>query len=204
MDPRRLLGMPALYSAFSQFIGGNAREIYARDYIRASYGARVLDIGCGPADILGYMPEGVIYTGFDASERYIASARERFGSRGQFFCADLASEPETSLEDFDIVLANGVLHHLDDRQAHGLFEVANSALKAGGRLVTLDGCYVEGQSVIARYLLGKDRGAFVRTESQYRSLAFEVFGNVRTSIRHDLMRIPYTHVIMECGKRASF
>ncbi len=200
MELRRLLGIPKLYSAFSRAAGGDARIVYAREYIRAFPEARVLDIGCGTADILEFLPSGIEYVGFDASESYIESARSRFGPRGQFYCADVASQVGKAAVDFDIVLANGVLHHLDDDEAVDLFRIARNALKTGGRLVTLDGCYVEGQSRIARFLLSKDRGTFVRTESRYRQLASLVFAGVDVDIRHDLMRIPYTHIIMVCSQ----
>ena len=195
---RRLLGMPVLYSAFSQFAGGKARERYSREYIRATAGARVLDIGCGPADILEYLPRDVDYTGFDTSPQYIESAKARFASRGRFFCADVGTRVGQTGRNFDIVLANGVLHHLNDTEAIALFKTARDALAPGGRLVTLDGCIVQGQSRIARYLLARDRGTFVRTEPEYLGLAGSVFRDVNASIRHDLMRVPYTHIIMEC------
>ena len=200
MNIRSILGDARIYSCFADFLGGDARSIYAREYIRATERSRILDIGCGPGDILEYLPAGADYTGFDSSADYIASAQARFGNRGKFFCANVGPELAGRIQAFDIVLANGALHHLDDAQAVGLFELAHAALKSGGRLVTLDGCYVEGQSWIERFLLSKDRGTFVRTEQEYRSLADRVFPTVVSNIRRDLMRIPYTHVIMECRK----
>jgi SAM-dependent methyltransferase len=202
IELRRLLGIPALYSAFSGFVGGDARGKYARQYIRATPGARILDIGCGPADILEHLPAGVDYTGFDTSLQYIESAKGRFGERGRFLCAEVGARIEDLGRDFDIVLANGVLHHLDDGDAIALFRSALDAMRPGGRLVTLDGCFVPGQSRIARYLLSRDRGAFVRTEAGYLRLATTVFRDVKSSVRHDLMRVPYTHIIMECARSA--
>ena len=54
---------------------------------------------------------------------------------------------------FDIVLALGVLHHLDDDEALTLFQIARDAMKPGGRLVTIDGVWTDDQSHIAKYLL---------------------------------------------------
>ena len=54
-----------------------------------------------------------------------------------------------------IVLAIGVVHHLDDAEAVKLFQLAHAALKSGGRLVTMDGCYVPKQSRVARHLLAR-------------------------------------------------
>jgi SAM-dependent methyltransferase len=199
MQLHRLLSLPRLYSGFADLAGGTARATYARQYIRAGRADRILDIGCGPGDILAYLPADVHYTGFDADASYIAAARRRFGVRGEFFCRPVTPELLQEFADFDLVLANGVLHHLDDGDAGALFEIARAALKPGGRLITLDGCYVPGQSPIARYLLGRDRGRFVRDQIGYTALAERVFPVVTAHIRHDLMRIPYTHVILECS-----
>ena len=198
MDLHRLLGWPRFYSAFAGLVGGSARDIYARDYIRASSGDRILDIGCGPGDILAHLPTDVRYVGFDANPSYIENARQRFGGRGEFFCHHITRAMLDQFAGFDIVLANGVLHHLDDVDAMALLEIAQRALKTGGRLVTLDGCYVEGQSRVARYLLARDRGEFVRTQDEYARLTRPFFANVTLHIRDDLMRIPYTHIVMEC------
>jgi SAM-dependent methyltransferase len=100
---------------------------------------------------------------------------------------------------FDRVLAHGLLHHLPDDEVVEFFELARHALGPGGHLVTLDGCFVDGQSRAARFLLEQDRGRFVRDEASYVALAKRVFPDVRADIRHDLYRIPYTLILLECG-----
>jgi SAM-dependent methyltransferase len=199
---RSLLSHPALFELFSRLVGAeHIRSVYVRDFVRPKEGDRVLDIGCGPADILPHLPR-VDYFGFDISPRYIDSARKRFGERGRFFCENVSAESlsRDQAESFDIALASGVLHHLTDDEATSLFQTARRALRPGGRLVTFDGCYEPGQSPFARYLLSKDRGRHVRDRAGYVSLAQRVFGDVRATVRHDLLRIPYTHIILECPK----
>lgn len=58
--------------------------------------------------------------------------------------------------------------------------------------------FTGNQSWLVRFLLKSDRGKYVRTEPAYRVLATGVFGQVRTFVAHDLFRIPYTTLIMEC------
>jgi SAM-dependent methyltransferase len=194
----KLLGVPALYRAFAGLAGGDARQTYQREYLRVQPNERVLDIGCGPADILEVLPHGCRYVGFDGSSEYIEAARERYGTRGQFEVLRITAETVKDFEGFDLVMANGVLHHLDDAAAGELFEIAKAALKPDGRLVTLDGCYTADQSRMAAYLLSRDRGQFVRTQPQYEAIARHHFPRIVSHLRHDLMRIPYTHLILEC------
>lgn len=199
---RHLLGVPAAYKLFSRLVGADrSRSIFVSEFVRPSAGDRVLDVGCGPADILEYLPK-VRYFGFDMSPAYVEFARKRYGDSGRFKCqrvseaSELADEPHS----FDLVLAIGILHHVDRDEALEVFRIADRALKPGGRLVTLDGCYVDGQPALAKYLLSRDRGRFVRTREGYVELAKAVFDKVDVSVRHDLLRIPYTHIVLECER----
>ena len=65
-------------------------------------------------------------------------------------------------------------------------------------MITNDGCYAPGQSAAKRFLLSRDRGRYVRTEREYLELAARYFGKVKPNIREDVLRIPYTHLILEC------
>lgn len=194
----RLLDFPRVYSWFADCIGGDARSSYTREYVRPARGQRIVDIGCGPADIVAELPDGVEYVGIDMSPKYIDAARARFGSRASFHCQSISSELPVGPARFDIAMANGVLHHLDDAQALDLLRVARASLAEGGRFVTLDGCYLPNQSPIARWLLKMDRGKHMRAPEAYVELAEREFGTVVPHVRQDLLRIPYTHLIMEC------
>lgn len=195
----RVLAVPAVYRAWGRFVGGKNRGAFAHDYVRARAGDRVLDIGCGPADVLQYLPD-VDYTGFDINPEYIATATRNYGDRGRFYCQRVNEESLGNHEGFDIVLASGILHHLDDGEAEKLVNLAHTALKPGGRLITLDGVFVHDQSALARFIISRDRGEFVRDERGYRDLAARLFTRIDATIRTDLIRIPYTHLILECVK----
>jgi len=199
---RNFLAHARVYSLFARLVGAKrGRRLYIDRHIRPRPGDRVLDIGCGPADILEALP-AVDYHGFDLSADYVASAQARFGARGHFQVAAVNVELVKQYAGFDLVLATGVLHHLTDAEAVDLFRVAHAALKPGGRLVTLDGCFKAGQSLIARQMLRHDRGAFVRDEPAYLALARQVFAEVQPVVTTDLLRVPYTHLVMECRRGA--
>jgi len=193
-----LLEHPRISGLFRRLVGRDtARSVYAREHQRLAPGQRVLDLGCGPADILQFLP-AVEYVGYDINPAYIERARRRFGHRGEFHCSAVTEDLPIA-QRFDLVIAHGVLHHLDDVAAGSLFRIARRALRPGGRLVTFDGCFVEGQSALARLFLSLDRGRHVRSRDAYERLARAEFDPVRSFVRHDLIRIPYTHLIMECG-----
>jgi SAM-dependent methyltransferase len=195
-----ILSLPAGYRLFRWVVGGDfAWKIYLAEHVKPAPGDKILDIGCGPADVLNYLPE-VNYTGLDISPKYICAAKERFGFRGRFYCGDVGlATIEGEHGSFDLVLATGVIHHLDDTQTAKLFALARRALRPAGRLVTYDGCYELQQSRIARWMLAHDRGKFVRTREEYLRLASTHFSKVELRLRDDLLRIPYTHLIMRCS-----
>jgi SAM-dependent methyltransferase len=200
---RSVLSRPAAYELWSRLVGGHrARIALAREHIRPVPGERVLDLGCGPGDVLPYL-DGVEYLGVDISAEYIVRGRERFGDRAEFRTGD-ATAVAADLRDFDLVLALGVLHHLDDDGAAAMLRGAAGALRPGGRLVTLDNAFTPDQSPVARAIIARDRGQHVRAPEAYVALARRAFDDVQPSVRHDLLRIPYTHVVLECrGPRAA-
>jgi len=200
LDPRRLLDLPIVFRWLYAILGSREWRIFAEEYVRARAGDRVLDLGCGPADLVAALPPGIEYTGVDANERYVRTAERRFAGRGRFLCrrVDRGLVEELGSASFDLVVAHGLVHHLDDAQAAEFFALARTALRPGGRVVTADGCYVPDQSPVARYILSRDRGPYVRTRDAYLALATRSFTEVSSDIRHDTYRVPYTMVFLEC------
>lgn len=197
---RAILSHPKVYDAFQRLMGTQQlRRELADEFIRAQNGNRVLDIGCGTAEILDFLPP-VEYFGFDISQRYIKAARFRFGTRGHFFCQALTSEVIDTLPKFDLVFTFGLLHHLDDTEATALLRMIHSVLRRGGRVVSFDPVLDSGQSFVARFLVSHDRGQNVRTAVGYRALAESVFTDVQGVVhhRHCMPYVPYTNWIMEC------
>ena len=70
-----------LYNYFQDLIGGNRlRKWFIDTHVRAKAGDKVIDIGCGPGQILPWLPP-VEYIGFDVNPSYIASAQQKYGDR---------------------------------------------------------------------------------------------------------------------------
>ena len=158
----------------------------------------LLDVGCGPGDIAPMM-RGARYVGVDLSADYIERARSNFGHLGRFYAADVGDLPKIVNNKFDVVVATGLLHHIDDAAVAKLLRDAARMLKPGGRLVALDNVYIENQNPLARFVISLDRGQNVRWREPYERLFTGVFGSVRCSVYNDLLRIPYTHVIVEAA-----
>lgn len=197
---RAVLSLPFAYNVMQSLMGAHkVRKEFVDEFVRPEPGARILDLGCGTAEILSYLPNSVSYYGYDISPQYIAAAKAQYGSRGNFYCRILSASELSELPKFDIVLAIGVLHHLNDDEATHFFALAHSALRSQGRVVTIDPCLADDQHFLARYIIKKDRGQNVRTKSEYTSLASKVFSQSKGILRHRKW-IPYTHWIMECLK----
>lgn len=197
----RWLKVPCLYKVLQAVAGGTAlRRRIIQSHIRAKPGDKVIDIGCGPARVLPSLP-GVEYLGFDVDPGYIAFARRTYGDKGTFVVGDTRSlRGDTRFKDADIVIAIGVLHHLDDEEAADCIRFAYDTLKRGGRLVCYDPCWISNQGMVSRYIMSHDRGRNIRTEQQCGQLAAKVFSNFRTWIHTKPLRIPYVAIVLECEK----
>lgn len=195
---RSILSYPAVYDTMQRLMGARAlREHNVRTHVRPFPGMRILDLGCGTAEVLDALPNDVEYVGYDMSAAYIESARRRFGGRGRFHCGLLQEADIGSDERYDIVIGTGVLHHLDDDSVLTFLSTAAAALKPGGRIYTVDPCFAEQQNPVARFLISRDRGQHVRDATGYLELARRVAANVTGRIVHTRW-VPYTRWHMEC------
>lgn len=199
MRVKKILSIPLFYTLWQKFVGDyKLRKIYCRDYLKVKDDDRILDIGCGPANMVEYLPKDIDYVGFDDSNLYIEAAKKKFPQDNYSFFQKRVNFAQNFEEKFDIIMANAILHHIDDDEAKNLISFAAANLKENGRFITHDGCFVENQSFIKKWLLKNDRGQFVRTKEEYFKLFSKHFNNINISIREDLYNIPYTVIIFEC------
>ncbi|MBX3166068.1 MAG: class I SAM-dependent methyltransferase [Candidatus Eremiobacteraeota bacterium] len=199
---RAILNHPLIYRGLQWLVGAERLRRHLASLIEPRPGLKVLDIGCGPADLLAHLP-GVDYVGFDSSAHYIQAAQSRFGARGRFFQEELRADSNPELGRFDCIVAIGLLHHLDDAAARQLFRIARERLQPGGRLITVDCCWDEHQHPIARWLISRDRGQNVRSLHGYAELAATALPIMSAECRHNLLHIPYSHTLMVCGLQDS-
>jgi SAM-dependent methyltransferase len=194
IGPYALLKNPRIYELVQSIFGGSRiRRKFADGYVRAKPGDRILDIGCGTAQLLSFLPD-VSYVGYEPNADYVETAR-KLHPKALFFAQPYGAEDVGKSEPFDVVIVSAVLHHLDDAAARDLFTLLRRSLKPGGRVVTLDPVYAAEQNLIARLLISLDRGRNVRTLEGYRNLASGSFDRVVGDIRHQKWP-PYTHWFM--------
>jgi SAM-dependent methyltransferase len=190
------LHYPSVYRLFHRLLGtANMRRFYIDEFVRPVPGTTVVDIGCGPADILEYLPK-VRYIGVDYNSDYIEFARNRW-PEAEFLVGKVGMDLAAALAPADLVMANALLHHLSDAEADDLFRVARGLLSGNGRLVTLDNHYRPGQNAISRWLISNDRGKHVRSRAGYEALGLSHFREVRGVENPGLLRLPYDIVMLE-------
>jgi 2-polyprenyl-3-methyl-5-hydroxy-6-metoxy-1,4-benzoquinol methylase len=130
------LSKPRIYDFFAGIVAKKRSQIeFVKKYVNPFPGCRILDIGCGTADILSSLPDSIgEYSGFDMNPAYIEYAKKRWRNRTncRFFCQNVKDATIPEAGRYDVVLAVAILHHLTDGEADGLFDMADQALKANG------------------------------------------------------------------------
>jgi cyclopropane fatty-acyl-phospholipid synthase-like methyltransferase len=197
----RLLKIPIAYELLTY--GLTKPDTYqwlVNEIMTLTPGMKVLDVGCGTASVLKLLPS-VEYVGIDHNPDYIAKARNTFGSKGTFLVCDVNDPTFRELGVFDRVMLLGVLHHLDNAECSQLMRSLAGCLAANGRLIAFDNTLAKGQHPVARMFSKLDRGRFSRSPDGYRSIVESIFEIEREVVRHDLMRVPYSHCVIRARSR---
>ncbi|MEH6590833.1 MAG: class I SAM-dependent methyltransferase [Halioglobus sp.] len=172
---RALLTSGLVYRAVQiVFSEKRSKQLLLDEYILPVGGdCRVLDMGCGPGNLLRFLPLQVHYTGFDISHEYIASATQLYAKRSnsEFICA--ATEDDVLNEkiddaSIDVAIVHGVFHHINDTEAAAMLALARRKLKPGGVLVALEPVWFEGQSRLRRWVMSLDRGKNIKSLDGWR------------------------------------
>ncbi len=93
---------------------------------------KILEIGCASGkDAILYSKYAAFYCGIDISDEAIKNAVNLKLENSEFFCIDAHKIPKED-EEFDCVVVNSLLHHLDLEKS---FQEINRVLKTGGYLI---------------------------------------------------------------------
>ncbi|MCK6502984.1 class I SAM-dependent methyltransferase [Myxococcota bacterium] len=158
-------------------------------------GDRVLDVGCGPADVLAFLPSTVAYTGVEPHAPYREGARRRFGAQVDIRADRVQDLPTVAR--FDRVLLLGVLHHLPDPEASALLRACQARCAPEGAVVVLEPCPRPGRGWIEQQLFAIDRGRHIRPEASLRALVHQADPGAAFSVWQGMLRLPYTTAVIE-------
>lgn len=110
-------------------------EIIAGE-IQKSPSGRILDVGCGNANLFSMLPDGKYELhGIDFCENMIAEALMKCGNKAEFKVADAEKLPFDD-DSFDVIVCNASFHHYVRPGA--VLEEMHRVLKDGGRLLIGD------------------------------------------------------------------
>ncbi len=195
---------PQLYKLFQSALISTGSKLRIRNEVIKPIGVnRVLDFGCG----IGNLSEdfrNADYLGIEPLPSCVDKANRLYKTpRTNFIVGDhsyLNSIPDSS---FDLVIAIGVLHHIDDHIFSEFVREAERILTPGGRLTTFDPVFHANQSKLSRWVVSRDRGVWVRSVDDYLQPIRAVFSStINFKIYSGLLRIPYDHLWIELKKHS--
>ena len=191
----RLLENPLVYHLWqSPFAADKIRPLLSKSDLRRVQ--KVLDVGCGPGTN-SKLFEHADYVGVDINAAYIARARTRY--RGRFVAADVVGWSANQHEQFDFILVNSILHHLDDGAVTRLLHSLSTLLGPAGRVHMLE--LVKPAVMGPAWVLAKlDRGRYARTPAEWEILFQK---HLRLEYVHQysvrFVGIPMWHMIYAVG-----
>lgn len=132
---------------------------------------RVLDVGCGPGTNTHHFAP-CEYLGLDVNPEYVDHARRRH--KRDFLVADVTQYTAPEGAQYDCILVNSFLHHIDRPDTRRILSHLRSLLTRDGYVHVLELVLPEGSSV-ARLLARWDRGAYARPLAEWHALLGECF-----------------------------
>lgn len=136
-----------------------------RSLIAPAPGLKLLDVPCG-SGVLFNICSPCEYYGVDVDEARVVEAANLYPS-GKFSKGD-ASRLEFPESNFDIILAAGLFHHVDDDLAAKIVDEFHRVLKPEGRVVVFEAIWPRNPLNVAGLLARKmDQGDYVRHPEEY-------------------------------------
>jgi SAM-dependent methyltransferase len=165
----RLLDNPRLFRLQQKLCNNylNVRDAF-REHL-ATVDKDILDVGCAGATCAGQIidMEQNRYVGVDIEARYIELAK-KLHPRGHFLQQDARRLPFAAAS-FDIVMFNGVWHHMDDALVLACMDEVRRVLRPTGVVLVGEPVFRPDWPV-STFFLKRDRGKFIRTRDGYRNL----------------------------------
>jgi SAM-dependent methyltransferase len=171
----RLLDHPLVFQLQQKLCNNylNVRDAFGAYLMTA--GKDMLDIGCSTATCAGQIIDKKRnrYVGIDIDARYIELAK-RLHPHGRFLQQDARKLPFGG-GSFDIVMFNGVWHHMDNALVLACMAEVRRVLRPTGVVLVSEPVF-RRDWLVSTFFLENDRGKFIRTRDGYRTLfvGFEI------------------------------
>ncbi len=194
-----LINKPFVYKFIQKVMSGTSfrNNIVRKNITRENL--KILDIGCGPAEILEHIPKCKYY-GYDIDKRSIKYAKEKYHQKNyHFYCKKFSKTEVRKLPKFDFIIFFGILHHLNNDEVDMILNLCKKTMKKKCKLLTEDPIFIEKQNIIAKFLIKRDRGMNVRKKNEYVNLLKKHFKKVKPQISHQSF-IPYTWFTTVCSR----
>jgi len=159
-----LLEIPLIYN-FSQWIFAHNKKTKNawRALMEDHEDKIILDVGCGLGKDSIYFKNSKKYIGIDTSQFYINSAKLNYSKYGQFYCLPIEKIEQLSIKHIDIIILNGVFHHLSDSVICEFLIKIKSKMSKKSTIFSIDP-FLTNRKTLTNLVVSLDRGNFVRSK----------------------------------------
>ena len=173
----KILEIPIVFH-YQQKICNNYENILAEfsNYLKCT-DKKIIEIGCST----GFCANEIIdmknnnYTGVDIERNYIEQAKKLFPD-GNWICQD-ARNLSFNDNTFDIVIFNGVVHHMDDDLFKGCLKEVKRIVKGSGVILISEPVF-NYKDILSTLFLKLDRGKYIRKSEEYEKLVLDLNLNI--------------------------
>ena len=194
---KRILAYPRIYNLYQSLIGANAYlRCFSEAFIKTEKGSRILDMGCGTANIVSFFSSEIEYIGIDFSQKYIDYASKKYAKQ-TFLCCNICEKNQLN-GTFDIVISKGVMAGLTDEQLLKMFDVIVSLSDKKTRIILSDMNYHKNASFLEKFFECHERNKELRSKDDYVKLIGKKFNIDKITELNNVYRIPYSRIVFEC------
>tara|TARA_A100001015_G_scaffold309849_1_gene410060 strand:+ start:4237 stop:4851 length:615 start_codon:yes stop_codon:yes gene_type:complete len=193
----RILEVPIFYNFIQKLFSHKKTRLRWNQLIEENSNGIILDVGCGPGNQSLHFKNSKEYIGLDISDAYINKAKQLHRGFGQFHVMSATEIDKLTRLDFDLIILNGVFHHLSDDEVSEFLKKVSFKMSKNGVVVTSDAIFIKGR-YIANFIMSHDRGLHVRTPSELIAIV-EKYLKI---IEYDIVRKnfpPYQRIMMKLG-----
>ena len=195
---KRILAYPRIYNLYQKLIGSNAYlERFSKKFINAKECEKILDMGCGTANILPFLGTGIKYWGIDFSQKYIDYASKKYLNQ-TFICGNICEKNNLN-DNFDIIISKGVMAGLNDEQLLKMFDVIVALSNKKTKIILSDMNYRNDASFFEKFIQSNERNKELRSKDDYIKLISQKFNIDKMTELHNVYRIPYSRIVFECS-----